>query len=248
MTHMEIRLEDQIDKKYKEVCNKISEAAWRSNRKPEEIKIIVVTKKQPLEKIQAAINVGIKVFGENYPEEAELKIQHITNNSEIEWHMIGHLQSRKIPIVCNYFSYLHSLDSLQHAMKLDQFLDTMGKKMLCLLEFNLANEQAKSGWKVGDMDELNNILPDIDTIYNLQKIKILGLMAMPPLSHDPARTRSYAVKLRKIRDQLTKIFPVMKLDQLSIGTSSDYQIAIEEGSTMVRIGEAILGARNYQHP
>jgi pyridoxal phosphate enzyme (YggS family) len=245
---MDFKLEHQIEKKYKEVCNKISEAALRCNRKPEEIKIIVVTKKQPLEKIQAAINVGIKVFGENYPEEAELKIQSITNNSEIEWHMIGHLQSRKIPIVCNCFSYLHSLDSLQHASKLDQSLDTMGKKMLCLLEFNLANEQTKSGWRVGDLDELNNILPDINSIYNLQQIKILGLMAMPPLFHDPARTRSYAVKLRKIRDQLTKLFPDMQLDQLSIGTSSDYQIAIEEGSTMVRIGEAILGPRNYQHP
>ncbi len=124
---MENELESQIKKNYEDVCTKIFEAASRSNRNSKEIKVIVVTKKQPLEKIKAAINIGIKVFGENYPDEAEMKIRSIDNNSDIEWHMIGHLQSRKIPIVCNYFSYLHSLDSLQHAIKLDQYLMRWGK-------------------------------------------------------------------------------------------------------------------------
>ncbi len=242
---MDNRLENQIKKNYEDVYTKISEAARRSNRNSEEIKVIVVTKKQPLEKIQTAIKIGIKVFGENYPEEAEIKIRGIANNSDLEWHMIGHLQSRKIPIVCNYFSYLHSLDSLQHAIKLDQYLNTIGKNLLCLLELNLANEQAKSGWKVGNPEEFEKIIPDINNICKLQRIKILGLMAMPPLVEDPKKTRSYVVKLREIRDQITDIFPGMRLNQLSIGTSSDYQIAIEEGSTMVRIGEAILGTRKF---
>ncbi len=242
---MDTHLESFIKKNYEDVCERISKAASRSNRKPEVVKVIVVTKKQPLEKIKAAINIGINILGENYPEEAEQKIKYLVDNKELEWHMIGHLQSRKIPIVCQYFSYLHSLDSLEHADKLNHYLDTIGKTLSCLLEFNLANEQTKSGWKVNALSELENVLPEIQAINNLQRLKIIGLMSMPPLFNIPEKTRLYVIQLREIRDHLANVFPKMNCDQLSIGTSFDYQIAIEEGSTMVRIGEAILGPRDY---
>jgi pyridoxal phosphate enzyme (YggS family) len=232
-----------ISQRLDQIRKRISRAALSCGKSPDEIALVVVSKSQPVEVIEAAISVGIRRFGENYPEETLSKILQLQDQPEIEWHMIGHLQSRKARIVVENFHMLHSLDSTQLAEKLDNLLAESGKKMLSLLEFNVGGEESKFGWPAWDEKRWKELLPEISKILALEHLQISGLMTMPPLVEDEQKARLFFRKLRNLRDYLSISFPGANFNMLSMGTSADFEIAIEEGATMIRVGQAILGSR-----
>lgn len=239
---MNIHLTEEIHKRWLAVQENIQQAATRAHRNAEDIKIIVVTKYQPTERIEAAIQCGIYDFGENYPEMASEKIAYFRNIPQVHWHMIGHLQSRKVAIVANEFSMLHSLDSVKTAYKLEKVLSVNEKILPLLLEVNVSGEESKYGWRVNDAT-FSLWVEQIREISLLPHLKVIGLMTMPPFFDNPELSRPYFIKLRILLNKLHEQFPILPIDQLSMGTSQDYEVAIEEGATFVRIGTAIMGSR-----
>ncbi len=232
----------EIPQKLASVNEKISAAAKRAGRDPGEIKLVVVSKGQPVDVIQAAIEAGVRIFGENYPEESVAKIQSLAAE-DIEWHMIGHLQSRKARLVSKHFQYMHSLDSLHLAEKLDKLLAEPGRVLPVLLEFNVGTELSKSGWQADNTETWSDLLSDVEKILSLPHLKVNGLMSMPPLTVTPDEARVYFKRLVGLRDYLRGRYPEQTWDELSMGTSSDFEVAIEEGATFIRIGTSILGPR-----
>ncbi len=232
-----------IRSNYKRTQEDISKAAQNVGRNPDEIKLLVVTKKQPLPVILAALAAGVGLFGENYPEEAVSKKQALVIESKVEWHMIGHVQSRKARLVAEHFALLHSLDSLKLARRLDRFCAEVGRRLPVLLEFNVGGEASKFGWQVADKTQWDSFLPDIDEILALENLEVQGLMTMPPFFQDAELARPYFRRLRELRDHFSLQYPHVEWEQLSMGTSGDFRVAVEEGATFVRIGQAILGAR-----
>lgn len=225
------------------VKDKIDRAALKADRDPKDVRLIVVTKSQPLDMVKAAIDAGAELLGENYAEEGVEKIIALENESGVEWHMIGHVQSRKAELVATNFCLLHSLDGIKLAGKLDRSLGETGKELPVLLEFNVGGEESKYGWQANDANAWLNFLPEIKQILELPHLRVTGLMTMPPFYDDPEKARPYFAKLRKLGDFLASQLPETNWREFSMGTSSDYEIAVEEGATYVRIGQAILGKR-----
>ena len=238
-------LVESIRENYRYTLDQIADAARKSNRDPNEIRLVVVTKSQPVEIAQAAIEAGVRILGENYPEEGVMKIQSLEKQSGVEWHMIGHVQSRKARLVANHFALLHSLDSLKLAQHLDRFAAEHDRILPVLLEFNVGGEESKSGWNAAEEAQWDMVLPDVSAILDLPHLRVHGLMTMPPLETDPNEARRFFVSLRRLRDHLARQFPRADWHELSMGTSADYTVAVEEGATLVRVGTAIVGARNY---
>jgi pyridoxal phosphate enzyme (YggS family) len=208
-----------IRENYFRTLNNIADAARKSNRNPNEVRLVVVTKSQPVEVAQAAVEAGVQILGENYPEEGVMKLQSLTGQSGVEWHMIGHVQSRKARLVADHFALLHSLDSLKLAQRLNRFAGERNRKLPVLMEFNVGGEESKYGWNASEESQWEMFLPEIASLLDIPNLRVHGLMTMPPLGTEP--------------------------DELSMGTSADYGVAVEEGATLVRVGTAIVGARNY---
>ena len=232
-----------IGQRLDQINQKILKAAISSGRSPNDITLLVVSKSQPVEVIEAAISAGVRRFGENYPEETLSKIMELLSRAGIEWHMIGHLQSRKARIVAEHFQMLHSLDSFQLAEKLERLLAESGKKLPVLLEFNVGGEVSKYGWPAWDENKWEALPPELSRILVFEHLQVTGLMTMPPLSENNEEARPYFKKLRMLKDYLSATFPATKFTELSMGTSADFEIAIQEGATMIRVGRAILGDR-----
>jgi len=235
-----------IRENYQHTLGRIADAARKSGRKPDDVKLVVVTKSQPLEIVQAALEAGVRILGENYPEEGVTKIQSLPNQSGVEWHMIGHVQSRKARSVAEYFELLHSLDSLKLARRLDRFAAEQNRILPVLLEFNVGGENTKSGWDASDDTKWNNFRPDIESILVLNNLHVRGLMTMPPLGTDAEDSRRFFRHLKLLRDHLASLYPDTSWSELSMGTSMDYVVAVEEGATLVRVGTAIVGERRYK--
>ena len=235
-----------IRENYLQTLDHIASAAQKSNRKLEDIRLVVVTKSQPVEVAEAAIEAGVRILGENYPEEGVTKIQSLHEQSGVEWHMIGHVQSRKARLVVDHFALLHSLDSLKLAQRLNRFAVESNRTLPVLLEFNVGGEESKLGWDASDESKWNMLLPDVQSIVDLPSLSIRGLMTMPPLGTDAEESRRFFIRLRLLRDHLAKQFPQADWRELSMGTSADYAVAVEEGATLVRVGTAIVGARKYK--
>jgi pyridoxal phosphate enzyme (YggS family) len=159
--------------------------------------------------------------------------------------MIGHLQSRKVKYVVEHFDMMHSLDSLRLAEKLDRSLGEAGKRLPVLLEVNVGNEASKHGWDIERPEDFSTFCRDIESILQLPHLNVRGIMGMPPLPDRPEDARPYFVQIRELRDRLAGIFKEGNWDELSMGTSSDYEVAVQEGATLVRVGEAIVGPRRY---
>jgi pyridoxal phosphate enzyme (YggS family) len=240
-------LVSSIRERYLQTIDQISNAARKSNRNPEDIRLVVVTKSQPVEVVQAAIEAGVRILGENYPEEGVTKIQSLPVQSGVEWHMIGHVQSRKARLVVDHFELLHSLDSLKLAQRLNRFAGESHRILPVLLEFNVGGEESKSGWDASDESQWDKLLPEVASMVDLPNLRVHGLMTMPPLGTDPEESRRFFLRLRLLRDHLAAQFPEAAWCELSMGTSADYAVAVEEGATLVRVGTAIVGARKYQH-
>ncbi len=239
---------DEIKSRMDIALERIARAASGAGRDPGEVRLVVVTKAQPLEYARAAIEAGARILGENYPEEAVKKIETLAAYSDVEWHMIGHLQSRKARLVVEHFDMLHSLDSLRLAEKLERLLAETGHRLPVLLEFNVGEEESKSGWQAAREDDWEQLAAQVEPVLALPHLEARGLMTMPPLSANPEDSRPYFDRLRRLRDFLSGRFPDVHWRELSMGTSADYEVAVQEGATYVRLGEAILGPRSYPKP
>jgi len=229
---------------YLSVLDRITKAAKNAGRDPDDIRLVVVTKTQPIEAIQAVVEAGATDLGENYVEEALPKITGLKSEKAIKWHMIGHLQSRKVLHVCEYFQYLHSLDSLKLAEKLARNASELNISLPVMLEFNVGGEESKSGWNIWINENWDDILSDIENIIALPALNLLGVMTITPYSPNPEESRPYYQRLRKFQEIVINHFKLSNFTDLSIGMSGDFEIAIQEGSTWVRVGQAIFGSRN----
>lgn len=206
-------------------------------------RLVVVTKSQPLEVVRAAVDAGISLLGENYAEEAAGKIASL-GKTTVEWHMIGHIQSRKSIVVAENFAMVHSLDSIRLAARLNSVCEKLGRVMPVLLEINISGEDSKHGFPAWDQDSWVNLPSVVSEIFGYHYLKIRGLMTMPPFFDDPELARPYFQKMRRLQAFLKEETPQMDWGELSMGTSADYLVAVQEGATMVRVGQAILGPRH----
>lgn len=237
-----------IADRFHQVQSIITQVAQQADRNPAEISLVVVTKGHPLATVRSVIAAGACHLGENYVEEAVPKIAGCIDQPGVTWHMIGHVQSRKAPSVAEQFSIVHSVDSLHLARRLDRSAYRIGKVMTILLECNVSGEQTKYGWPVRSAEQLIAFRKDVGELLQLSNLKMIGLMTIAPEFYDPEATRPFFKSLRQLLVQLNNEFPADRFPQadwknLSMGMSGDFQVAIQEGATLVRIGTAILGPR-----
>jgi PLP dependent protein len=231
-----------IRDRYHRILNQIGEAAAGCGRDPATIHLIVVSKSQPLVNIRESVAAGANAFGENYIEEAVIKISALRETG-VEWHMIGHVQSRKADLVAANFTMLHSLDSVKLARRLNRFCGEQNRILRVLLEFNVSGEESKFGFSAWEEDRWPNLIPEIEELMGCNHLRVCGLMTMPPFFTDAQRTRPYFQRLCHLQEFLIKEFPIVDWRELSMGTSMDFVTAIQEGATFVRIGQAIFGTR-----
>jgi len=222
------------------VRERIDVAARRAQRRAEEVELMAVSKTFPAERIREAYDAGLRLFGENRVQEFAGKIDALRGLPNAEWHLIGHLQTNKAAKAAELFVAIDSVDSVRLAQKLDVSAQQLGKKLEVLIEINVGGEAAKSGVapESGELEELLSAAPKLD------HLEFRGLMTVPPFSEDPQRARPYFRKLRELRDQIAaRRLPAVDMRTLSMGMSHDFEVAIEEGSTCVRVGTAIFGDR-----
>lgn len=232
-----------IKSNYQQVLERIQQVAFQAGRDPQSIRLIVVTKGQPVEAVEAVRAAGATSLGENYVEEALAKIQACVGQPGIEWHMIGHVQSRKARQVGAHFDWVHSLDSLKLGRRLAQAAQDAGRVLPVLLECNVSGEESKFGWPAWQEVAWPALLADLAQLIELPGLQIRGLMTMAPFGDDPEEARPYFQKLGRLREFLAAQYPQVRWAELSMGMSADYEVAIQEGATMVRIGTAIMGPR-----
>ena len=245
-------LEVQIKERYEHVLEQIEKTVQLAGRGSNEVRLVVVTKTHPLETVRAVIGAGARWLGENYAEEGIEKMKSISEmgigTPDIEWHMIGHVQSRKAASVVTYYSLLHSLDSVKLAQRLERFAADQECKFPVLLQLNVSGEESKSGFPAWDTEHENALYDTVEQLVNLPHLEIHGLMTIPPFLNDPESVRPYFRKLCQWRDEFARQFPKARWRELSMGMSNDFEVAIQEGATLVRIGTAILGARTFGTP
>jgi hypothetical protein len=222
------------------VQGRIAAAARRAGRNPADITLMAVSKTFPPELIREAYDAGIRVFGENRVQEFAGKAGAVCNLTEAEWHLIGHLQSNKAAAAAELFGTVDSVDSARVAQKLNAAAEKAVKVLPVLIEINVGGEEAKSG-VAPSSEELEQILVGASRWKNL---RVRGLMTVPPYTEDPEEARAYFRQLRKIRDGIAaQRLPAVSMEVLSMGMSHDFEVAIEEGATCVRVGTAIFGER-----
>jgi pyridoxal phosphate enzyme (YggS family) len=231
-----------IYENYQRVCDGIAQAAHSAGRAAEDVKLVVVTKGHSIETTRAALAAGACCLGENYVEQALPKIEALTGQ-HVEWHMIGHIQSRKARAVSEHFAWVHSVDRLKIARRLNKFAAESERVIRILLECNVSSEASKYGWKAWDEVRWSELSAAIAPLMSFPNLEVRGLMTMPPYDPDPEKSRPYFVKLRRLREFLQGQFPEVGWSELSMGMSGDYQVAVQEGATLVRVGTAIVGPR-----
>lgn len=228
--------------RYEQVKESIARTAQAAGRAASDVRLVVVTKGHPLTAIETVYQLGGRDVGENRVEESTFKQQTLTALEDLNWHMIGHIQSRKARDVCGRFALIHSVDRLKLAHKLDQCATALGIVQPVLLQFNVSGEVQKSGWAAEDTSQWPTLLPEVETVLACKGLHVRGLMTMAPYSPNPEDARPSFVRLRKLRDYLAGQFPAGDWAELSMGMSGDYLVAIEEGATMLRVGTAIMSS------
>jgi hypothetical protein len=227
-------LKDRLE----EVEERIQEACRRAGRDRSEVTLIAVSKTKPAEVLKEAYDLGIRVFGEN-------KVQELTEKYEvlpkdIRWHMIGHLQTNKVKYIADKVELIHSVDSLKLAETIEKEAAKRHRTIDILVEVNVAEEESKFGLKVEE------VIPFIEKVAGFSHINVRGLMTIAPFVENPEKNRSVFADLRKLSVDITeKNIDNVNVSILSMGMTNDYEVAIEEGATMVRVGTGIFGARNY---
>lgn len=227
----------ELKTRLENVLNRIKNAALACGRDPETIRLVAVSKTIPADMVKEAIEAGVKILGENYIQEARKKINDLSSHP-LSWHFIGHLQTNKAKYAVKLFNLIHSVDSLKLARELNKQAKKINKIQNILIQVNISMESSKSG--IYEQDALG-LIQDISRFENLS---VKGLMTMPPFFDEPERARPYFSALRKLRDQIKKeSIPNIAMDELSMGMTGDFEAAIEQGASLVRIGTAIFGKR-----
>jgi hypothetical protein len=225
---------NSIAKNLEAVREQIAQAAAKAGRAPDEIELVAISKTHDAECVREAHEAGQQIFGESRVQEARAKIPALPSN--LRWHFVGHLQKNKIRHALPLFELIHSVDSLALAGDVNRIAEEEGLHPRVLLEINVAGEGSKFGFKP------ETLRAEMEMLLALTRLSIEGLMTIPPLAFEAEGSRRYFVKLRELRDALEKEFRV-KLPHLSMGMTSDFAVAIEEGATLVRVGTAIFGER-----
>ncbi len=221
----------------KQVMAAIADAADRSGRDPREVKLLAATKTQPAEAVRAAVEAGVNLLGENYVQEAQAKKELV--GGDAEWHLIGHLQRNKARAAAGLFSLIQSLDNARLARVLDREAQEQDRDVGVLVEVNLGGEASKTG--VAE----EGLVPLLREVSGLSRVRVRGLMVVPPLDADPEASRPYFRRLRDLRDSVNELgLANIALEELSMGMTHDYHIAVAEGSTLVRVGTALFGPRS----
>jgi pyridoxal phosphate enzyme (YggS family) len=224
------------------VQKRIAAAAGRAGRDPAEITLVAVSKTQSPQTIRIAYDLGLRDFGENRVGEAEAKVDELPN--DITWHMIGHIQSRKAKRVVPLFGVIHSVDSVKLARRLDRLGAERPEPTPVLLEFNVSGEASKYGFNAErwaeDAEQWSTVLAAVEKILTMSHLRVQGLMTMAPIVTDPEEARPVFIRLRHLRDRLAEAFPHAEWHHLSMGMTDDFEVAIEEGATLVRVGRAIF--------
>lgn len=229
-------MDNDIAPNLNNVRQRIAAAAAKCRRDPDAIKLLAVTKTVTAARVGEAIAAGITSFGENYVQEAREKIARI--NEPVEWHMIGYLQTNKVKYAVNLFDYIHSIDRLDLAKEISKRAGVTGHKMNILIEINVSGEKTKSGIPQSHAIDL------IKDISFLENISVKGLMTMAPYSDNPENARPYFSELKNFQKKIiNEDITGIQMNELSMGMTDDFEIAIEEGATIVRIGRAIFGER-----
>lgn len=220
------------------IKQRIKEAAEACGRNPEEVRLVAVSKTMPKEKLVAAVEAGVQTLGENYVQEAREKFNDLYT-LPVSWHFIGHLQSNKAKYVVKIFDLIHSVDTLKLAREIDKQANKNNKIQDILIQVNISKESTKSGAR---SDKTLEIVQEISLFEN---VAIKGLMTMPPFFNAPERVRPFFKALRELRSQIREAaIPNVSMEELSMGMTGDFEVAIQEGATLVRIGTAIFGERN----
>jgi len=239
-----------LEANLRSVQERIAAAAKRAGLDPVGVTLVAVTKTQPTEVIRAAYDLGLRHFGENRVEEAEAKVGELP--PDITWHMIGHVQSRKAERAASLFHVVHSVDSVKLAQRLERASAARAKPLLVLLELNVSGEAGKYGFPAERWAEDTAqgagaftgqgaaLLAAIAEIAALPHLQVQGLMTMAPIVADPEQARPVFARVRQLRDELSAAFPHVHWPHLSMGMTDDFEVAVEEGATLVRIGRAIF--------
>lgn len=242
--------EETIARNLRWVQERIGEAAMRAGRDPAAVTLVAVTKTFPVEIILAGYEAGLRHFGENRPEEGAAKIPLVhaaLSGPRPTWHMVGHIQSRKADLAVAYYDVIHSVDRLKIAHRLSRLAVEAGREIPVLLECNVSGEETKFGFRVDcwqeDAVQREAFFSECAAILALPGLRTEGLMTVAPWSEDPETVRPVFASLRALRDVLRERFPQVSWRELSMGMTDDFEVAVEEGATMVRIGRAIFGPR-----
>ena len=227
---------DEIKTNILNIRKRIATAATRAGRDSGTIQLMAVSKTVEPDRIRQALDAGITLLGENYVQEAREKIPAVGRPAV--WHMIGHLQINKVKYVVNLFDWIHSVDRLELARELDKRAGQNNRKLNALIEVNVSGEASKNGAVPQQVLEL------VRQISILPNLSVRGLMTMPPYSDDPENSRPYFIALRRLRDEIVSAaVPGISMTELSMGMTDDFEVAIEEGTTIIRVGRAIFGDR-----
>ncbi len=221
----------------KNIQERMAAACQHAGRRPEEVKLVAISKTFPPERIREAYDAGLREFGENRVQEAEAKRPALVD-LDITWHLVGHLQTNKAKTARELFQWVHSVDSLRLAQKLHQAASSAGVRLRVLIEVNLAGETSKSGVAADGVAQL------AEEISHLESLELRGLMTIPPLLENPDEVRPYFRRLRELAQKVAeRRIPSIATAELSMGMTHDFEVAIEEGATIIRVGTGIFGAR-----
>jgi len=229
------KLEKVLRENYLRIKAQIEEACRKAGRKVEEVKLLGAAKKQNPRKVRILYEFGLNLIGENYVQEGEKKIKELTDLS-IEWHFIGRLQTNKVKKALKFFQLIETLDRIELAQAIQKYAEKLNITVPVFIEVNIGKEATKAGVLP---EELERFAEEVKTF---DRIEVRGLMCLPPYQEDPEKTRPYFAEMRQLLDKLKPIFG-KNFKELSMGTSGDFPVAIEEGATIVRIGEALFGKR-----
>ena len=231
---------EDIPKRLAEIRARIADAAGRAGRSPDDVRLIAVSKTHPIDAVRAAAEVGQRDFGENKVQEALQKIAQSTDN-RLKWHLIGHLQSNKARKAAGAANAIHAIDSVELLQRIDQAAADAGRTVEVLIQVDLALEDTKFGAPVTAVATI------VQAAANCTAARLAGLMLLPPIAENPEDARPWFARLRALRDELLESgVAAERLRELSMGMSHDFEVAVEEGATMVRVGTAIFGERSYQ--
>ncbi len=225
-----------LKEKLENIKDRIRKTALTCGRDPNSVHLVAVSKTVPTDRVKEAIDAGVAILGENYVQEARDKF-NVLSMYPVSWHFIGHLQSNKAKYAVRLFDLIHSVDTLKLARELNKQAKKVNKVQNILIQVNITKEPSKSG---ADVENVASLIKDISILENLS---VKGLMTMPPYFNNPEKVRPYFSALRNLRDQIRKALPGVVLDELSMGMTGDFEVAIAEGATLVRIGTAIFGER-----